>query len=130
MQELNIKTQTLIISGKLPNRNEAENAARSHWAKGAKIKRENTELVYFSVIAARLKPIIGMANIVITFYERDKKRDADNVIGGGTKYILDGLVMAGIVKDDSQKYVELSIGPIKTDKLNPRVEITITGVLK
>lgn len=130
MENLNMKTQTLIISGKLPSRNEAENAARSHWAKGAKIKRENTELVYFNVIAARLKPIIGTAKIIITFYERDRKRDADNIIGGGAKYILDGLVMAGIIKDDSQKYVELSIAPIKIDKLNPRVEITITGVLR
>lgn len=124
-----IKTQTLVITGKLPSRNEADNAARAHWSQGAKFKREYTELVHWCVIGAHIKPVHGKAHIVVTFYERDDRRDADNIIGGALKYILDGLVAAGIVKDDSRKYVDLTIMPIKTDKSAPRIEINITGVI-
>jgi Holliday junction resolvase RusA-like endonuclease len=122
-------TQTLIIAGKLPGRNEAESAARAHWSRGAKLKAEYTELIQWHAIAGKIKPVQGAANVTVTFYEPNKKRDSDNIIGGGLKYILDGLKAAGIIKDDSQKYVDLTVTPIKTDKSNPRVEIKITGVV-
>jgi Holliday junction resolvase RusA-like endonuclease len=125
---MQIKKQKLVISGKLPGRNEAERAARAHWSKGAKFKRENTELVYWMIIAQKITPIKqGTAKIDVTFYEKDKRRDADNVIGGGLKYILDGLVAARIIKNDAREYVDLSVTPVKTDALFPRIEITIEG---
>lgn len=125
-----IITQTLIISGRLPSRNEAEKAARSHWSKGAKMKAEYTELIHWNVISARIKPVIGKADITVAFYEANARRDADNVIGGGLKYIFDGIVAAGIIKDDSPKYVDLTVLPVKVDKVNPRIEIKITGAVK
>ena len=42
----------------------------------------------------------------VTFYEDTMRRDDDNVISG-CKYLLDGLVTAGIIKDDSPKYLHL-----------------------
>ncbi|MDR1093462.1 MAG: RusA family crossover junction endodeoxyribonuclease [Clostridiales bacterium] len=122
-------TQTLVISGRLPGRNEAERAARAHWSRGARLKAEFTELVHWHAVAGKIKPVKGLANIAVAFYEKDGKRDADNVIGGGLKYVLDGLKAAGVIKDDSQKYVDLTVAPIRTDKTNPRVEIKITGVI-
>tara|TARA_R110000824_G_scaffold46353_2_gene133390 strand:+ start:573 stop:956 length:384 start_codon:yes stop_codon:yes gene_type:complete len=34
------------------------------------------------------------------------KRDPDNLRGVATKYVLDGLVKAGIIPDDSPKYIK------------------------
>lgn len=42
----------------------------------------------------------------VNFYEDTMRRDDDNVISG-CKYLLDGLVTAGIIKDDSPKYLHL-----------------------
>lgn len=42
----------------------------------------------------------------VKFYEDTMRRDDDNVISG-CKYLLDGLVTAGIIKDDSPKYLHL-----------------------
>ena len=119
-------TQHLIIQGRLPGRNEAERAARTSWALGAKLKKENTELVYWECKKQHIMPVSGIAIITVTFYERDNRRDTDNIYGG-LKYILDGMVNAGIIVDDSRKYVKLQIMPVGVDKLNPRIEIQIEG---
>lgn len=44
--------------------------------------------------------------VTVNFYEDTMRRDDDNVISG-CKYLLDGLVTAGIIKDDSPKYLHL-----------------------
>jgi Holliday junction resolvase RusA-like endonuclease len=41
------------------------------------------------------------------------------------KFILDGLVRAGIIKDDSQKYINSITHRFEVDKRNPRVEVTL-----
>lgn len=112
----------IIITGRLPGRNEAENAARTHWARGAKLKKEATELVAWECKTQHVQKIDGEVIVEVTFYERDRRRDADNVLGG-LKYILDGLVVAGVLTDDSRKYVELKINPVEVDKTDPRIEV-------
>lgn len=116
--------QILIIKGRLPGRNEAEKAARTCWAVGANLKKENTERVYWECRAQHIEPINGIAHITVTFFEKDYRRDADNIYAG-LKYILDGLVNAGIIADDSRKYVNLSVNPVMVDKKNPRIEVEI-----
>lgn len=118
--------QKLIINGRLPGRNEAENAARTHWAVGAKLKKEATELVQWEAIRQHIKPYAGVTIVEVTFYEKDSRRDADNIISG-LKYILDGLVNAKIIVNDTRGYVMLKINPIKVDKKAPRVEVQIYG---
>jgi Holliday junction resolvase RusA-like endonuclease len=122
-------TQCLIISGRLAGRNEAEKAARTHYAVGAKLKRENTEQVAWMARIQHIKPVVGKALVSVKFFEKDEKRDTDNVFAG-TKYILDGLVEEGILINDTRRCVDLQIEPIATDRVNPRIEVTITGVLK
>lgn len=124
-----MKKQMLIITGRLPGRNEAENAARTSWATGANLKKTNTERVYWECKAQRLEPVKGMAHITVTFYEKDYRRDTDNILGG-LKYILDGLVNAGIIVDDGRKYVDLSVNPVMVDKKNPRIEVEIEETIR
>ena len=70
---------------------------------------------------------LKQVELEITWYPPDKRRIADfDSIFRATKPILDSLVDAKIIKDDSPKIirgVKLSYG--KVDKDNPRTEIDI-----
>jgi hypothetical protein len=116
--------QVLCIAGNLPGRNEAEKAARTHWSYAARLKKDNTELVYWECVAQQIKPVKGVATIAVAFYEKDLKRDADNVLGG-LKYILDGLVLAKVIPNDCRKRIKLFVLPVGLDRDNPRVEVYI-----
>lgn len=60
--------------------------------------------------------------IKITYYFRTKTRhDPDNYSG---KFILDGLVKAGVITDDSFNNINLILSG-KYDKDNPRTEIEV-----
>lgn len=118
--------QKLIIKGRLPSRNEAERAARTHWAVGAKFKKDNTELIMWEAIRQHAKPENGNVLVEVTFYEKDYKRDEDNV-QSGVKYILDGLVAAKVLPNDTRRFVRLNIKPVEVDKGNPRIEVAIYG---
>lgn len=62
------------------------------------------------------------AKVTLTYYFGDRRRhDPDNYAG---KMILDGLVKAGIIRDDSFDCINLSLVG-KCDRLNPRTEITV-----
>lgn len=65
---------------------------------------------------------IPYAKVTLTYYFGDRRRhDPDNYAG---KMVLDGLVKAGIIQDDSFDRINLSLNG-RYDKLNPRTEITI-----
>ena len=62
--------------------------------------------------------------ITITFYFKDKRRhDADNY----QKFLLDGLVHAGIIVDDDFEHITVTCKG-DYDKQEPRTEIEITEV--
>ena len=62
--------------------------------------------------------------IVFCWYSKDIRRDPDN-IEHGQKYILDGLVRAGILPNDGIKNVGGGkVHAFFKDKSNPRVEVT------
>lgn len=115
--------QKLIIKGSLPGRNESEKAARTHWSVGAKMKKEYTDLIMCVCKSQKIKPV-EKARIEVTFFEKDMRRDSDNVYGG-LKYILDGMVKAGVLKNDTRKIVKLYINPVELDRQNPRIEVKI-----
>lgn len=83
------------------------------------------ELVYYSCKEQKIKPINGKALVSITYYFPTKhRRDPDNYSG---KFILDGLVKAKVLKDDSFNHIDLRISG-SFDKNNPRTEIIIKEV--
>lgn len=111
------------IPAKLPGLNEIIGAARSGWATGAKQKRDTETLIGFYINQAkrkhRLRAVKEPIEIWITWQERTRRRDVDN-IEAGAKFILDAMKNAGIIIDDSRKYVrqvrhEITDG--KTDKV-------------
>ena len=102
--------------------NEIIDAARSHWSRSAKQKKLATVRCSLAFKGRRsFKPPIALA---IDWFEPSLKRDLDNITAG-VKYILDGMVLAGKLTDDSRKYVSRISHSVSLDRYNPRVEVTV-----
>lgn len=115
--------ELLTIEGNLPSLNEYTNANRTNKYAGGRVKRKSTELVSL-YCKAQLKEKYKKVFLEIDWYEKDEKKDPDNIIFA-KKFILDGLVEAGIVKNDNRKHVAGFKERVLTDKLNPRIEVRI-----
>ena len=84
-------------------------------------KKRWAEMIAF-LCKPRPQNPIPYAKVTLTYYFGDRRRhDPDNYAG---KMVLDGLVKAGIIQDDSFDRINLSLNG-RYDKLNPRTEITI-----
>lgn len=118
------KTVSFVIEGRLPSMNDFIGAMNANRWKGAKLKKDETRRC--ALAASVLKPINSPVSLSIAWIERDCRRDIDNVSSGGIKVLMDGLVTAGILKDDSRRWVRSILHTFpEPDKANPRVEVTI-----
>ena len=98
----------LTYKGKLPSLNELIKAGRTNRYVGAKVKRDLTQnLAWIFKAQARGKKYTDKVTIAIHCYEGNLRRDDDNVLSGACKVILDALQVAGIIPNDSPKYVHL-----------------------
>lgn len=120
-------TRTLTIPGRLPGLNDMIDAARGNRYASAKMKKEYTEMVAWCAKAARL-PRMERVDLVVTWHEPNKRRDKDNIMAGGLKMILDGLVVAGVIKNDGWSEIGSINNHFEVDKDNPRVEVEITDI--
>ena len=115
------------VSGRFPGLNDMIDAAKKGKGKYqpyAIMKEQYTDIVAWT---AKKLPKFNKVDIEITWYEPNVKRDVDNIMGG-QKFILDGLVKAGVIKNDNRKHVNSISHKFETDRLNPRVEIEIREV--
>jgi Holliday junction resolvase RusA-like endonuclease len=114
------------IPGHLPGLNDMTDAARRNRYESAKMKREYTDLVAWCAKSARL-PRFDQVDMVITWYEPNQKRDKDNIMAG-QKFILDGLVQAGVLSNDGWKQIGKVTHDFKIDRQNPRVEVELKEI--
>lgn len=112
----------LIIQGEMPTLNEYVNAERRNRFLAAKIKKTETERVYWLCKEQRLSLITSRRIFVFVWYLKNKKKDPDNV-AFAKKFVMDGLYSAGIIYNDTQEWVEGYIDLFAIDKENPRVEV-------
>lgn len=103
-----MRDQTIRINMRLPGMNEYTRACRSSRYAGATMKKDAERAVMAYVRAAKAKPASDPCAIVMVFHEPDRRRDADNV-EFAQKFILDGLVSAGVIAGDSPAHVMFSI---------------------
>lgn len=66
----------------------------------------------------------GAVDITLTWYRKDRRSDPDNV-AGGIKFLLDGFVKAGLLKNDGFKQVNSITHYFGVDKDNPRVDVEL-----
>jgi len=119
------------IEGRLPGLNEMIDAAKQGKGKYqpySMMKQTYTDMVAWLAKKAGL-PKYEKAYLIITWCEPDERRDPDNIMAG-QKFILDGLVQAGVLPNDSQKYVRGIVHRFKVDRKNPRVEVEIVDMEK
>lgn len=118
--------QKLTILGEFPDLNSIIDASKQHWAKYHVFKKQYTD--YVTMIAkTHLQPVTKYpVSIQTTWYCPTRRKDPDNV-AAGKKFILDGLVEAGILKGDAWKHISELHDSFFVDKENPRVEISLTA---
>ncbi len=61
------------------------------------------------------------------FFRINRRRDTDNAIGS-CKSIYDGIVLSGLVIDDTPKYMKRNEPEFLIDEKNPRLEITLERI--
>jgi len=98
---------------------------RMHWAERKRHKDLWAEEIACAAREAG-RPRFRRAEVRLRLYYRtNRRRDADNAIGGPAKLILDGLRDAGVIPDDDTNTIRLLEPVIGVDKENPRVEIEL-----
>lgn len=89
------------------------------------MKAQNEKIVIYHIRKAKLQKVTGYpVTLKITWYEKDRRRDIDNITFA-TKFIQDALVKEKIIVDDSQKYICKIEHEVLVDKNNPRIEISL-----
>jgi hypothetical protein len=117
-----------IVKGELTDLNKYIKALNGNRWSGNAIKQLETQRIYFEAKAAKIPAVKRYpVRIVYHWYCADQRKDVDNV-AFAKKFINDGLVLAGILENDSRKYIAGFSDEFFIDKHNPRVEIKIVGV--
>lgn len=114
----------LTIPGRLPGLNEYTSACRTNPQKGNRMKKDAQEAVMWQILAQMRRckferPVF----LLFTFYEKDRRRDKDNVSSFARKVIQDALVQSGKLQDDGWDYVTGTMERFYVDSENPRIVV-------
>jgi len=118
--------EKLVIPGELPGLNEIIEYSKEHWAKYAGEKHNRTEEIAY-LAKSQIKGKYQKVDLAFTWFCKNKKRDKDNIIAG-QKFVLDGLVAAGVIENDGWEQIGNISHFFSIDKENPRVEVIIKEV--
>jgi hypothetical protein len=110
-----------------PSRNKAEIAARSNKFAGAALKKKYTQVAALFIGRHVCRGWVPLQRYSVSFLWvcKDERHDPDNLIAG-SKYVLDGMVAAGLVAGDGWKNVQKIENRFIVNKSNPGVEISIS----
>jgi Holliday junction resolvase RusA-like endonuclease len=90
------------VTGKLPTLNDYTNKNRTHWAVGAKMKKDATQAA--ASACQNIEIPEGKKLMLHYNWHTSTKHDLDN-LSFAQKFVQDGLVEAGKIKDDSRKHI-------------------------
>lgn len=114
----------LVLKGELVDLNTYINAERGNRFAAAKIKKEATEYVRLECLAQHIVKFTRSVYLTFYWYCKDKRKDKDN-IEFAKKFIFDGMVQAGVLKNDGWDNIENYHHEWFIDKDNPRVAVEI-----
>lgn len=116
----------LIIMGRLHGLNDYIAAERSNRYSAAGMKRQDMNLVLtYARVYLRGWKASGRVQMRYTWYEKNQRRDMDNVSSYGRKVIQDALVEGGYLPNDGWKNIAGFSDDFAVDKNNPRIEVEI-----
>ena len=114
----------IIIEGELMDLNKFINAQRANRWGGASVKKKQTEICERAFAPIRAKKLKLPITLHITWVCKDKRKDKDNV-AFGKKFILDGMIQSGLLKNDGWSEIAGFTDSFEVDKDNPRIEIEL-----
>ena len=116
----------LTFPGSYPTLNKVIESAKQHWSRYKREKRQYTQMAHVDALSQYRGPMIeSRCSFQFNWYLKDALTDPDNVMVG-QKYIFDGLVNAGVIKDDGMEILGGGITHFFTvDAANPRCVVTI-----
>ncbi|WP_337616946.1 hypothetical protein [Acidaminococcus timonensis] len=129
------RTASFRFEGRLPCMNDIINVARTNRYGSAKLKKNTQEQLEWVMKATLAKDnrlgmqFPGHVVVEVQFYEdygRNHRRDDDNVIGGGCKFILDAMQEIGLIKNDSPKYCHLKAERFTDFDGDPYILVKVT----
>lgn len=129
LEPLRQQVISFVIRGRLSGLNEYTRACRTNRYAGAKMKEENELRVKAAVLEqlAGVKKISGQVHITYKWYEKNKRRDLDN-IAFARKFIQDALVDVGLLQGDGWQHIVGFADEFYIDNENPRIEVIISEV--
>ncbi len=101
--------------------NEIIKVSKAHFGAYSKLKKDATNKVVASIDSDEE---FEKVSLNISWYCKNKRKDLDN-IACGIKFILDGMVAKGTIKNDGWKQVAGFNHTFHIDKDNPRIEVEI-----
>jgi Holliday junction resolvase RusA-like endonuclease len=104
--------------------NEIISASKRHHMQYSNLKGVYTNLVCRHA-QEQGTPKFERINAVITWYCKDRRKDPDN-IRSGEKFLWDGLVKAGVLKNDGWSEIGNVTHQFEVDKDNPRIVVSLT----
>lgn len=119
----------LTIPGGLDGLNAYLKEACASRHKAAEMKSGNeVAVIYAARHCLRGASIRKPVYMEYTWYEKDRRRDKDNISSFGRKVIQDALVQAGFLKDDGWDEIAGFSDDFRVDPENPRIEVLIREV--
>jgi hypothetical protein len=127
--------QRLWISGIMPGLNEVLDAkatftrrtpSSKRWNGYAHMKRIWTRQIWLFIKAQRFQIPSGFGYFTFVHFERDRRRDPDNLTAGPRKLILDALKAAQLIPGDGWQYVHGLAHYWTIDKMRPGIELFVT----
>ena len=112
----------VFIPGRMPGLNEYIAAMNRNRHIGNAMKQENTDTAAWCFKGHR--PVTVPVLVQFVWHEPNTKRDPDNIIFA-KKFILDGMVKAGVLPNDTQQWILGFKDYIVVDKSSPGVWITL-----
>lgn len=128
-ERCDIVEYTVTILGRFPSLNEYIEANRIHKQKGNKMKKQSQEEIAVQLMEQlRHLHIDKPVRMEYTYYEKNKKRDLDNISSYFRKVFQDTLVNCKIIHNDSWHYITGFSDDFFVDSKNPRIVIKIIEV--
>lgn len=93
-----------IFEDRLPSLNEYISQLNKNRYMANHFKQLVERELVWTIKASTMKPIDKPCIVYVKYHEPDRRRDVDNIYSAN-KFILDALRKAGIIQNDSQKYV-------------------------
>lgn len=119
----------LIIPGRLPNLNDYTKACRANRQAGAAMKKKEEARITRLIIEQEPPRFKGRTRLAFRWYEKNKRRDIDNVCFA-KKFILDALVRNAVIEADNWQGVIGFTDEFFIDPDNPRIEVDIEEATK